>query len=490
MKSFTCGGIWTGPGNEVLPPSRISISGERITDISPSDDVHSHLFVIPGFVDAHCHFIWSGLAGLYLDLGGTESAADLLDLISSEIDSEGTGRIIRGFGFDESRWNDPLLPSLEELDKVTGHRPVFLRRVCCHKAIVNSAMLEMLPPECPGTDYSTGVIKEGIVLDFENVFPPEQHILEQASSFAVELAYSSGVTAVCTFESLKTTEMLLKNAPPIRMSICLFGNDAGFLGETPQNLEEVIPGIDGLKFFLDGSLGASTAAVSGDYHDGTNIEPLMSDEQVLLSLEFSESMGLAPVYHAIGGRALAQIDRVSHYFNENHNGRNPLTMRIEHAEELIAHWPGRWDKSVHSFVMQPNFVNRWQGSGGLYEGKLGKQRALSLNPFGLVAGAGFPMGFGSDGMPFGPLKGLSGATDHPLDKFRIDTAQALNAYTIEAAAICGFQDLSEHLASGRVADMTVLSDDPFHVPWDEIEVAATISGGEIVYGLESLQGEI
>ncbi len=490
MKSFLCGGIWAGPGSCVLPPSRISISGERITDISPSADVHSHLFVIPAFVDAHCHYFWSGLERLCLNLTGAVSAGDLLDLVSSMIDSEGTGRILRGFGFDCSYWNNPLLPSLKELDRVTGNRPVFLRRVCCHKALVNSAMLDILPLKSPGVDYSTGIIREGIIFDFESLFPPEPHILDQACAIATELAYSSGVTSLCTFEPLVTVEALLKNIPTIRMSICLFGRDAGFLGETPHNLEEIVPFIDGLKFFLDGSLGASTAAVSGSYADGTVAEPIMSDEQVLRSLEFADSLNLKPVYHAIGGRALAQIDRVSNDYLKKYDGRNPETIRIEHAEELIADWPGRWDTSMHSFVMQPNFVNRWQISGGLYEGKLGKDRALTLNPFSLVKDAGFSLGFGSDGMPFGPLKGLGGATDHPVDKFGIDIAQALNAYTIEAAAICGFHDLTGNLKAGRVADMTILSTNPFHTPWDEIEVVATISRGETVYGLESLLEEI
>ena len=489
MRSFLCGGLWAGPANGVHPPSRISICGDRIEDISPSADSHSDLFVIPGFVDAHCHFIWSGLESLYLDLCGTASAGDLLDLVSSEIDSEGTGRILRGFGFDSSSWINPVLPSLKDLDRATGSRPVFFRRVCCHKALVNSAMLELLPRECPGVDYSTGIIREGVVFDYESLFPPETHILEQACSLATELAFASGVTALCTFEPLVTTEVLFKNSPPIRMSICLFGKDAGFPGEAFNFPEGVLPGIDGLKFFLDGSLGASTAAVSGTYTDGTVTEPLFSDEQVLRSLEFADDLGLMPVYHAIGGKALAQIDRVSHDFHMKHDRGNPAVIRIEHAEELLADWPGCWDTSIHTFVMQPNFVSRWQIEGGLYEGKLGKDRALALNPFSLVADAGFSLGFGSDGMPFGPLRGLSGATDHPLDGFGIDTAQALNAYTLKAAAICGFQDLSCDLAAGRIADMTVLSADPFNTSWDEIEVVATIVGGKTVFGPETLLEE-
>ncbi|MCD4775621.1 MAG: amidohydrolase family protein [Candidatus Aegiribacteria sp.] len=490
MKSIVCGGVWTGPGDRILPASKISISGDRITGISNASDVNSRLFAIPGFVDAHCHFLWSGLERLFVDLRGTVSAMDLVDSVNSEIDSRRTGRILRGYGFDESTWNDPALPTLKELDRATGSRPVFIRRVCGHEALVNSAMLEMLPLKSPGVNYSTGVIREGIILDFESVFPIEADILGQACSLAVEQAYSKGVIAVYTFESRVTAEILLKNRPTIRISLCLFGKDADFLNEFPKEYEDAPPQISGLKFFLDGSLGASTAAVSGNYTDGTIALPLLSDEQVMRSLKLADSLDLMPVYHAIGGRALAQIDRVGQKFLEKRSGGDTIKIRIEHAEELTADWPGRWNPSVHSFVMQPNFVSRWQIPGGLYERKIGKERAMAMNPFSLVKDAGFQMGFGSDGMPFGPLKGLDGATDHPLEKFRIDTASALNAYTLEAASICGFQDIAEHLSPGRKADMTVLSADPFHTPWSEIEVAVTICDGKVVHGHEALLEEI
>lgn len=490
MKSIVCGGVWTGPGDRILSASKISISGDRITEISHASDVHSRLFVIPGFVDAHCHFLWSGLEHLLPDLGKTVSASDLLDTVFSEIDSERTGRILRGYGFDESTWNDPVLPLLKELDSTTGSRPVFLRRVCGHEALVNSAMLKMLPPESPGVNYSTGVIRGGIIFDFENLFPIESGILDQACSMAVELACSSGVIAIHTFESFVNAEVLLKNKLPLRISISIFGKDAGFLEKPPDEIEEMLSGIDGLKFFLDGSLGASTAAVFGNYTDGTIVEPLLSDEQVMHSLELADSLGLVPAYHAIGGRALAQIDRVSHEFLKKRTGEDPVSIRIEHAEELTADWPGQWDPSIHSFVMQPNFVSRWQIPEGLYESRIGKERAMALNPFGLLKDAGFNMAFGSDGMPFGPIKGLDGATSHPFKKFRIDATSALNAYTLEAASICGFQDLAEHLLPGRKADITVLSANPFEVPWDEIEIAATICGGEVVYGQQTLLEEI
>lgn len=482
MSSIVCGAAWTGPNDRLLPASLIEFSEGRITGISPSSDSESNLFIIPAFVDAHCHFTWSGLQNLYLDLGPAGSSDDFLEMLASEVLNEKTGGILRGCNFDESLWPDSRLPSLTELDAVTGERPVFIRRVCCHKAHVNTAMLKMLPPDCEGVDWSSGIIREGIVVGFENLYQPEPHILREAALLAAELCYSSGVTAVYSFEHLFSIEALERNNPPVRISVSVFGEDTALLEKALKDETIDLSRLRGLKFFLDGSLGAKTAAVSGAYLDGTVMNPLMNDEQVLNCLLLSDRLGLIPSFHAIGARALMQIDRAGKLYSEKIRLNGIPEIRVEHAEELLPAWPGNWDPSVYSFIMQPNFVKKWQRQGGLYEKKLGRERAMKLNPFGLLERSGFSLGFSSDGMPFGPLRGLQGATDHPSEEFRLDIDAALNAYTLEAASICGFDDLSLHLGEGRKADMTVLSGNPFRTAWDEIDVIATIHNGELVYG--------
>jgi predicted amidohydrolase YtcJ len=482
MSSIICGAAWTGPNDRLLPASLIEFSEGRITGISPAPDSESDLFIIPSFVDAHCHFTWSGLQSLYLDLESAGSSGDFLEMLASEVKNEKTGGILRGCNFDESLWSDSRLPSLAELDAATGERPVFIRRVCCHKALVNTAMLKMLPPGCEGVDWSSGIIREGIIVGFENLYQPEPHILKDAVLLATELCYSSGVTAVYSFEHLFSLEALAGNNPPVRISVSVFGEDAALLERALKDDTIDLSRLRGLKFFLDGSLGAETAAVSGTYLDGTVMNPLMNDEQVLNCLLISDRLGLIPSFHAIGARALMQIDRAGTLYFEK-TGLNGISkIRVEHAEELLPAWPGNWDTSVHSFVMQPNFVKRWQHQGGMYEKKLGRERAMKLNPFGLLERSGFSPGFSSDGMPFGPLRGIQGATDHPSDEFRLDIDTALNAYTLGAAAICGFDDLSLRLGEGRKADMTVLSGNPFRTSWDKIEIVATIHNGELVYG--------
>ncbi|MBD3277795.1 MAG: amidohydrolase family protein [Candidatus Aegiribacteria sp.] len=477
LRSVTCGGVWTGEDERPLGPCRIHISEGRIHHIEEVASSTAGPFALPGFVDAHCHFTWTGMEELLVDLKGTCSADDFLQKVSAAVSDADTGRILRGYGFDESNWTDEGLPSLEELDGVTGSRPAILVRICGHMAMVNSAMINLLPNGAPGLNGETGIISEGVIFDLSVLFPPEDSIIEKAVRNAAATALSTGVTGICSFEYPATARYLSEHSCPVDTCVFVYGRHLDAMDET------LIQSSDGLKFFLDGSIGASTAAVSGSYRNGTSVRPIMSGGELARSMELAEEHGSIPSYHAIGGKALKQlIDSLTDFRKK---AERPFPARVEHAEELLYCWPDEWDPELDTFVMQPNFVSRWQKPGGLYEKMLGDDRSRNLNPFKQVLDAGFRMCFGSDGMPFGPLKGLFGATDHPLQEFSLSVSQALRAYTLDAASVCGFQDAARPLSPGRVADITLLSASPFEEPWENLEIRGVFSGGEKVFGEDS-----
>jgi predicted amidohydrolase YtcJ len=337
-------------------------------------------------------------------------------------------------------------------------------------------MMKLMPADSPGLERETGIIREGVIFDMEKLFPPTAQLFSQALKNAVSLAHAQGVTAVYTFENYQTSQVLSSGSLKLRTSMCLYGRD---VLKDPRG--SVIKRASGLKFFLDGSIGAGTAAMSCNYSDGSSFDPLLTDDELMEALELAESLKLIPVFHAIGGRALEQLDRVSHAFLASRGGVFEQGIRVEHAEEIGSAWPGHWNQDNHSFVMQPNFVSRWQHEGGLYEERLGRTGSIGLSPFRTVIDAGFRVAFGSDGMPFGPLGGISGATEHPDPDQSISIHKALKAYTIEAASVCGFRQLSGSLRPDRKADLAVLSASPFETHWSNIEVIGTIFDGIPVY---------
>jgi hypothetical protein len=429
--------------------------------------------VAPAFTDAHCHLLWTGSKLVRPDLSACGGGGRLLEAVGAAAEA-GEG-ILRAEGWDESEWTDPTLPTLAEMDSAAAGRPVFATRACGHAALVNSAMLSMLTERFPGLTPAGAVVTEEPVLRFQETFPPSRTELRAALAAASELAGSCGVTGMSSVEGPAGAGFLLEEPPEhLRISVYVHAEDpSGWPGPVRGSVS-----IRGAKLFLDGAFGARTCAIEGVFPDGTSGMLTMEPGRLAELVEASWEAGLEPMLHAIGARALAMASSLP-----VPPGRS---MRIEHAEQLEPVWPGTWTPGAHRFSMQPNFVRRWQGPGGLYESLLPAGQARRLNPFGLVERAGFDLGFGSDGMPFGPLYGLQGATAHTSPDLSLDRAAALRAYTYGSSAISGLEPGSP--GPGGLADLVLLDGDPMRTPWDELAVVATLSGGETAWEAPGWEG--
>jgi hypothetical protein len=194
-----------------------------------------------------------------------------------------------------------------------------------------------------------------------------------------------------------------------------------------------------------------------------------------LGEECSEN-GYVLAVHAIGDRAIDQASAVfkgfpsdSHFF------------RMEHCEVAA---PAQIEnlKSAPVFVsLQPNFIRNWGGPGGLNEKRLGKDRNRWCNPYRSVIDAGIPCVFGSDGMPAGPLFGLKGAIEHPVEEERLTPQLAIGCYTTRPHTLPAHQRNAGILEPGRLADFVVLSGNPLGEDLDTIGVRKTVLDGEVVF---------
>lgn len=466
MNRIKVAALWTGQGDEI-ENAAVAVNGDGlISGIAPGgDDPPEHAFAMPAFFDAHCHLSWMVLKELSLDLSTAGSAEDLLGIVWEGV-RKGEDGIIRGDSFDESSWRDSRLPTLQELDAATGNRPAFLCRVCGHAALANSAMMALMDHDPKWMDRSTGMLREKPVMEFSERFPPDPGKAFEAVGSVVGKIHSAGVTGVCSVEKPENALNLLAAAPDLDVRLVMNG-------VAPD--DPVLPaGSSMKKFFLDGSFGAGNAAVDLN----SNESLLFSDEELLEEFVLCGKLGIVPVVHAIGGRALMQLDTVSaEAFKRLGRG---FPVRVEHAEDLDSFWPGGWDPRFHIFSMQPNFVERWQRPGGMYDRLLSPGRSMRLNPFREVLRAGFRLGFGSDSMPLDPLYGLAGAVNHRDPSLSISVGEALRAYTTEAAGISGCSRLADPLGPGRPADMVFLSANPFE-GISGVRVEKTMRRGRIVF---------
>ncbi len=468
MTELRCRTLWTGSG-EPLEGAAVRISQGKITEIvpcGPSDGFHFQ-FGMPAFFDGHCHLTWMILKKISLDLSQACSREEFLDLVSMAAKEVPHGSILRGESWDESLWNTPVLPTLAELDRATGGVPVFLCRTCGHKGMVNSAMLNLITVHSSEVDRENGFLLERMVINFTRYFPPEPEQVRNALASVVSDIYSMGITGCCTIEKPEHIDLIMEASPDL---------DISFVVQTrPPWLSGSYRGSSMIKLFLDGSFGAGTAAL--DLKSGEHL--LFTDQELFDALAVCFNQGLTPVIHAIGGAALEQIDRVTGRVFEAAGGGFPV--RIEHGEDLLRVWPGHFDPEYHSFSMQPNFVERWQRQGGMYDRLLGACHSSFLNPFRSILSAGFSLCFGSDSMPAGPLYGLKGAWRHRNPAESLSVEDALRLYSIEAARMSECMALSSPLEPGRPADMVFLSGNPFKCI-DGLQVVSTFRGGREVFG--------
>lgn len=255
--------------------------------------------------------------------------------------------------------------------------------------------------------------------------------------------------------------------------------------------------LGGLKAFMDGSLGSTTAAFFAPYLDAPATSGLLSDEMAdrpafLDRVKRADAAGLQVEVHAIGDRANSMLldifERVA-----RDNGPRDRRFRIEHAQHVRHTDIARLARDGVIASMQPYHAiddGRWAGK------RLDPARLATSYAWRSVLDAGGQLAFGSDWSvaPLDPLLGIYAAvTRRTLDERnpggwipeqRITVEEAVRAYT-SGAAYAGFEEhYKGRLAAGYLADFVVLSEDVFAIDAvriRDVKVERTVVGGRQVF---------
>ena len=174
---------------------------------------------------------------------------------------------------------------------------------------------------------------------------------------------------------------------------------------SPEVYRELSPSsrkrCEGIKIFLDGSLGARSAAMDGAFLDGSHGSLLFSDEELVGLLAELASYRARLSVHALGRLAIAQILRCLESLSRQGLGF-PL-VRLEHVQFISIEQARLCKETGIVLSVQPNF-----NSDSLdYADRLEPRHRAENDPFRmLIDQARFIPGedliFGSDGMPHGP----------------------------------------------------------------------------------------
>lgn len=449
----------------------IAIKDGRIVHVGSSDiretkdtlDLEGRT-VLPGFIDAHTHLQNLGLSLVRLDLSKTETRAEAIEMVQEYASKGGTKKII-GYGWDETRWGEKDYISKAELDGIA--KPVVLYRRDMHMAVLNSKALTVLGMESPD-----GTVKEEKMRLLAGLTEPDNDEIGRAIHAAAEFAVSEGITTIRDIMGANVKQLLDSERTLLRVYQLMYDRE--------YNDDQLNAPLSwGIKMFLDGSIGARSAA-----HNGWDAENLKFTSVELKSRLVDYWINGIPVaMHAIGEIAVEQA--VDALRNQKGQQRNS----IEHFE-LVQ--PEILDEIGKSTVVssQPNFL-QWSFKGGLYENTLGSEWFGKDNPFRTILDSGVNLAFGSDCMPMGPSYGIGLAINTPHSKQRISLDEAVRAYTEGSAYVLHEESISGRIATGYRADLTVFDEDYLQEPANigTKKPAMTFVGGNMVYTRKIAGGE-
>ncbi|MCU4740796.1 amidohydrolase [Natronoglomus mannanivorans] len=460
--------------------------------------------VLPGFVDAHTHMETLGKYEVHADLADAESAADCIERLETQAETEPDREWVLGFGYDESGWADARYLTREDLDRVSEDRPVVAVRVDMHTASLNSVALERLREELPNEDVETtggeptGVVVERATDVVWDAIEPDLEETRELLEAAMEYATARGVTGVHDMVRDSHAPRVYRDLAadgelPIRVRLNYWSDHVESVLETGlvTNAGSEFVRVGAIKTFTDGSIGARTAKLFDPYADagdgdgsedeaeaeGERGQWVVDPDELRSLVDRVDDAGLQLSVHAIGDEAIEETVSALESTSDAETARH----RIEHAELATDDQLERMARARIVASMQPNF-HRWAGEDGLYDRRLGDERRARSNRLRDVLDAGVPLAFGSDCMPLDPLLGVHHAVTAPAEAQRLTVTEALQAYTA-GGAFAGFdEDRLGTLEAGKQADLVVLEQSPWKQSdrIDEIDVAMTVVNGEVV----------
>jgi predicted amidohydrolase YtcJ len=470
--------------------------------------------VAPGFMDGHAHFLRGGFQLSNVDLRDAATPQEFVSRIKAFAATQRPGEWILGGTWDHENWPGAPLPDRSWIDSVTPNNPVFIDRLDGHMALANSAALKLAgvnrsTREIPGgaivrrpDGEPTGVLKDEAQNPMWAVIPTPSVIQsDTALQRAMAWAASKGVTAIANVDVPWYEVAALRRAHAAgklatRVSVYVPLRDWRRMADTVRKygIGDEWLRVAGVKGYVDGSLGSTTALFYRPYNDapGTSGLFVTPEDSLRAWIGGADSAGLQVVVHAIGERANGVLLDIFDSVAKAHGPRD-RRFRVEHAQHLRR---GDIDRLARSGVMASMQPYHAIDDGRWAQKRIGPERIKTTYAFRSLLDRGARLGFGSDWTvaPLDPLLGIYAAvTRRTLDgrnpegwvpQEKITVEEALRAYTSSNAYGVFAEGQRGKLAPGYLADLVVLDQDLTRIPSqaiDRVQVRATVVGGRVVY---------
>ena len=479
---------------------------------------------IPGFIEGHGHFMGIGDAQMILDLATPSSWQEVVDLVADAAASAEPGEWIRGRGWHQDKWTETPAESYEgfpvhtSLSAVSPDNPVVLRHASGHASFVNRRAMELsrISPETPnpqggeillGADgQPTGLLRE-TAQRLVNVPDPEtreeaEAYDRQAFRLATDELLRNGITSFHDAGvSFSDIDFLKTLADEGSLRVRLYEMIRTSNEQLDENLDDyrMIGYADNrltvraIKVSIDGALGARGAWLLEPYSDAPHLSGLnlMPIDQVRETARLALREGYQLAIHAIGDRANREVLDIYEDTFATRAGSDTLRWRIEHAQHISAPDIPRFGElgviasmqGVHCTSDAPWVPDRL-GDERSEEGAYVWQKLME-------SGAVVTNGTDAPVESVNPIASYYATVSRRLNDGsvfypdqRMSRIDALRSYTINNAYAAFEEDIKGSLTPGKLADITVLTQDILTIDEQQIpatRVAMTIIGGDILY---------
>ncbi len=456
--------------------------------------------VLPGLIDTHVHIADFGRFLMWMDLTPAGSINKMQVMLSDRLEKTPQGRWVVGRGWNENRFIERRLPSRLDLDIISPHNPVIFYHQNGQIAVVNSLALKLAgitgQTAAPvggiievdvKTNEPTGVLRE-TATDLVWKLVPEPSIEELADSakLACEKIVQAGITGVHWLAESAVDVDILKKL----LSTCDLPFDVYLViplsllgdGSLLEGLNGGAARLGAVELIADGYLASRTAALFEPYvEEPKNRGSLQCTKNDLANaINNISTKGFQVVIHAMGDKAVDLA--VNAFTATDAKGRHRIDPAALLSPTIIQSMKGqKIVVSVQPLVAASEFA--------VYDAidHLGEERARWLYPLKTLMSQGVHVCGGSD-CPMEPLSPLLGIQSILTRRFfpeeQLSVDEALEMYTANAAWASCEEKEKGSIEEGKIANLTVLSEDPHAVSQNKIQditVEMTIINGKISY---------
>tara|TARA_B110000014_G_scaffold210450_1_gene162286 strand:- start:231 stop:1934 length:1704 start_codon:yes stop_codon:yes gene_type:complete len=525
---------------KVASANAVSVKSDRVIAIGSLDDLidrnpdasinrqFQNDVIVPGFIEHHIHPFLSAItmnAEIISiegwDLPNNQSIAyrdrdSYMQRLSEIEENMKSDSPLITWGFHHYFHGDL---SREDLDRISKDRPILVMHRSYHEFILNTPALEYfdisqefiesLDEEARAyADFDRGHFSEqGMISVFPKLlrYLGKPEYLLSGLQLTEDYLHQNGVTMIANpgawlIKSIQDAKNLIlgDESTPFRSffipSALILSEDHDvpeLVEEAKKLLEwgggkvEYLP--NRIKLFADGAMYSQNMVLSEGYLDGHQGAWLMQEGLYRSAFKLFWDEGYQIHIHQNGDEAL---DLILDVLEEN-MANNP---REDHRTTIVHFGISRADqmdrvKSLGAIISaNPYYVTALSD---LYSKKgLGPERALEMVRLGDVDRAGIRFGLHSD-MPMAPgsplvlmhaaVNRINFANEVAGPKQRVSPLAALKGVTLDAAYIMGLEDDYGSISEGKLANFTILSENPLSVnpqTIKDIEIKATIVEGK------------